>query len=135
MEINPETVELCASLLKKDGNAPALVRVGHEIEDSFICFKSADKVPLECDILYPIYVRGELRFQPKETPQEKADRINKFFDKDHKNKTKRLVNKWKRQGQIKEITTYFGKKEDKDKESKPYAYDLFSGAHGHEHPV
>jgi len=76
----------------------------------FYAFKSVDKVPLEVSILYPIIVRGELRWQPKETTEERVERINVRLDHDNKTKARQLVSKWKRDGKLKEITTYFAKK-------------------------
>jgi hypothetical protein len=108
MDLDLQSPELCATIANKE-NAPAIVGVANQV-NTFICFKSKEKVPLECTILYPIYVRGEIRWQPKETPEEKAERINKFFDKHHKNKTKRLMNSWKKDGKIKQISSYFKKK-------------------------
>jgi hypothetical protein len=88
---------------------PAIVGVGPDPFGDLDSFKSVEQVPWDVEILHPIVVRGELRWQPKETPEERAERVKTAVDKDTQLKAKKVVSKWKREGKLKEITSYFCK--------------------------
>lgn len=77
-------------------------------------FKKESQVPFGSTILKPICVNGangpDVRWQPKETTIEKQQRIRKVLEKTNVTKTEKMISKWKKQGKMKDINSYFQKK-------------------------
>lgn len=76
-------------------------------------FKKESQVPFSSSILKPVVVNGskgtEVRWQPRETGDERKQRISAAINNSEKNKNKKLVAKWKKQGKIRTIDSYFSK--------------------------